>query len=98
MAKHLIKGYITSTQYSLHSKPTIDFATYKPRAEYSPNTVIVAEHEFEVDVPDDFDPRPSMVDSLKEQKRLARAEFAKKVTEIDQRIQSLLAIEHVVAA
>ena len=98
MAKHLIKGYITSTQYSLHGKADIDFRTYKPIAEYSPNTVVVSEHEFEVEVPDNFDPRPAMVESLEEQKRLAQAEFSKKVMEIDQRIQSLLAIEHVAEA
>lgn len=95
MAKHLIKGYITSTQYGLHGKPIVGFCTYKPNAEYSPNTVIVAEHEFEVDVPDNFDPRPAMVESLNEQKRLAKVEFAKKVKELDERTQSLLAIEHV---
>lgn len=98
MAKHRIKGYITSTQYGLSGEPTINFATYKPSAEYSPNTVVVAEHEIEVEVPDNFDPRPAMVESLQEQKRLAEAEFGKKVREINQRIQSLLALEHVVDA
>jgi hypothetical protein len=55
---------------------------------------VVREHSFEVDVDGDFDPRPAMVANLEEQKRLARAEFAKKVRDIDERINSLLAIEN----
>lgn len=93
MSKHIITGYIVSTQYGPNDAPTIDFRTYKPTAEYSPNTVIVREHSIEVEVPDDFDPRPAMVASLEEQKQLIRAKFAKEVRDIDERIQSLLAIE-----
>lgn len=92
--KHVITGYITSTQYSLNSEKQIDFRSYKPTAEYSPNTVVVREHSIEVDVPDDFDPRPAMIASLEEQKQIARAKFAEEVRTIDARIQSLLAIEN----
>lgn len=92
MANHQIKGYITSTQYGASDKPKIGFSTYKPSAKYSPETVIVAEHEFAVEVADDFDPRPAMVEALEKTKEQARAEFAKTIMQIDQRIQSLLAI------
>ena len=98
MAKHFIKGYITSTTDALGDAPDIGFSMYKPSAKYSPNTVVVAEHEIEVEVPDGFDPRPAMVAALEEQKRLAQVEFSRTVIEIDRRIQSLLAIEHVAQA
>ena len=96
--KHLIKGYITSTQYGPKDKAEISFSRYKPSAQYSQHTVVVREHSFEIEVPDDFDPRPGMIASLEEQKQIVRAKFAAEVLAIDQRIQSLLAIENTVDA
>lgn len=55
--------------------------------------VNVMPHEIEIEVPDDFDPRPQQVAALEAEKQKARAEFQKRVTEIDRKIQSLLAIE-----
>lgn len=95
MAKHKIKGFITfnGSRYAADDA-RISFSPYKPSEEYSPNTVVVREHEFEVEVPDDFDPRAGLVANLEEQKKRVQAEFARAVRDIDQRIQSLLAIEH----
>ena len=56
--------------------------------------VTVMPHEIDVEVPDDFDPRPQQVAALEAEKQKARAEFHARVTEIDRQIQSLLAIEH----
>ena len=56
--------------------------------------VFVKEHTTEIEVPDDFDPRPQQVAALIAEKQKARAEFLARVTEIDRQIQSLLAIEH----
>ena len=56
--------------------------------------VFVKEHTTEIEVPDDFDPRPQQVAALEAEKQKARAEFHERVTEIDRQIQSLLAIEH----
>lgn len=96
MAKHLIRGYITYDGDG--DPPEIGYTMYRPSAKYSPNTVVVAEHEIEVEVPDGFDPRPAMVDALVEQKRLAQDEFSKTVMAIDRRIQSILAITNEVGA
>lgn len=99
--KHTISGYITarSIRHGVNKgKLEVSFSTYRPHAEYSPDTVVVREHSFEVEVEDRFDPRPGMVANLEEQKREVRAEFAKKVREIDEQIQSLLAIENMVEA
>jgi hypothetical protein len=56
--------------------------------------VFVKEHTTEIEVPDDFDPRPQQVAALEAEKQKARADFQRRVTEIDRQIQSLLAIEH----
>lgn len=89
--KVTIKGYITCQQYSWEEKPTFSFYSFDP-SQYDSTTVKVMEHEFEVEVPDNFDPRPGQVAALKAQKELIQAEFAAKVKEIDDRINSLLAI------
>jgi hypothetical protein len=50
------------------------------------------EHEFEVEVPDNFDPRPGQVAALEAKKKEIQAEFAAKVKQIEDQINSLLAI------
>lgn len=55
--------------------------------------VLLCEHDFEIDVPNEFDVRAGLVVNLEEEKRKAAAEYQKRVTEIDAQIQSLLAIE-----
>lgn len=92
MAKHIVKGYITSTQYSWETKPSFGFSMYKPLKEQT-DTVIVSEHQFEVEVPDDFDPRPGKIAALKKKKKLMEAQFTASVKVINDQINSLLAIE-----
>lgn len=89
--KVTIKGYITCQQYDWDDKPTFSFYSFDPTS-YDTSTVKVMEHEFEVEVPDNFDPRPGQVAALKAKKEQMQAEFASKVKEIDDRINSLLAI------
>lgn len=89
--KVTIKGYVTCTQYGWDDKPTFSFYGFDPTG-YDTSTVKVMEHEFEVEVPDDFDPRPGQVAALKAQKEQIQAEFAAKVKQIDDQINSLLAI------
>ncbi|CAB3644284.1 hypothetical protein [Trinickia soli] len=70
-----------------------DFATYQKSKEYSPQAVLVREHEIEVDVPDDFDIRDGLVANLEAEKQAVMAAYQKRVTEIKAQIQQLLAIE-----
>ena len=74
--------------YRFYSGPADAFSTYVP----------VMPHEFTVEVPADFDPRPGMVAALQEKKEKARAEFAALVVSIDRQINELLAIECEVSA
>ena len=89
--KVTIKGFITCQQYSWDDKPTFSFYSFDPTS-YDPSTVKVMEHEFEVEVPDNFNPRPGQVAALKAKKEEIQAQFAAKVKEIDDQINSLLAI------
>ena len=88
--KVTIKGYVTYSDRAWTDEPAYSFYTFDP-SEYS-NLVIVMQHKFEVEVPDNFDPRPGQIAVLKAQKVKVQAEFAKKVKDIDDRISSLLAI------
>jgi hypothetical protein len=89
--KVTIKGYITCTQYAWDDKPTFSFYSFDPTS-YDSSTVKVMEHEFEVEVPDNFDPRPGQVAALEAKKKEIQAEFAAKVKQIEDQINSLLAI------
>lgn len=89
--KITIKGYITCTQYAWDTKPSFSFYGFDPTT-YDASTVKVMEHEFEVEVPDNFDPRPGQVAALEAKKEEMRAEFSKRVKDIDDKINSLLAI------
>jgi hypothetical protein len=87
-----INGYVTCTQYSWDDKPTYSFHAFDPTP-YDSNTVIVMKHGFEVEIPDNFDPRPGQVAALKAQRDKLEAEFSKRVMEINNKINSLLALE-----
>jgi hypothetical protein len=52
----------------------------------------VCEQEFEIEVPDDFDPRAQQIAALEKQKQKVMADYQKTVTEINNRINNLKAI------
>lgn len=57
---------------------------------YSP----IREVEIEVDVPDDFDPRPGIVEGMREQKKRILSDAQIKANQIDEQIQQLLSITY----
>lgn len=96
MTTHTIKGHVYWQQNEYMKSPRIVFDQYDMRKwpeQSRDGRVWISEHSFEVEVPDDFDPRPQMVESLRAEKDRIRAEFAAKVAELDGRINSLLALE-----
>jgi hypothetical protein len=58
------------------------------------NRTYVGEQEVEVDVPDNYDPRAQQIAALEKQKQKVMADYQKSVTEINDRISKLQAIEH----
>ena len=57
--------------------------------------ITVMPHSFEVDIPDDFDPRGKQVEQLQAEKQKAMADFQALVTSIDRKISELTALEFV---
>ena len=54
----------------------------------------VGEQEIEIDVPDDYDPRAQQIAALEKQKQKVMADYHKTVTEINDRISKLQALEY----
>lgn len=57
--------------------------------------ITVMPHSFEVDIPDDFDPRGKQVEQLQAEKQKAMADFQALVVSIDRKISELTALEFV---
>lgn len=55
--------------------------------------VMIKPFEIEVDIPDDFDPRPAQIKALQEKQKEAAAAFHAMNTEIMRQIQELQALE-----
>ncbi len=91
--KHTIKGYITYEKGHWDDAAQISFQAWKPSAKIFPNLVVVREHSIEVEVPDNFDPRPDMIANLREQEKKAMADFELTVNQIRKQISELQAIE-----
>ena len=98
MSKHVVKGFITYEKPSYQPKPSISFSMWKPCAKYSPNTVVVAEHSIEVEVPDDFNPVPLQVGMLEAQKKELRLKLAQELILIDEQIANLTCLTNEVTA
>ncbi len=54
----------------------------------------ISAHEFEVEIPDNFDPITGVIATLKAEKQKVLADAHVKAKQIDDQIQSLLAIEY----
>lgn len=55
--------------------------------------VAVCEHEITFEVPEGFDPRPAQIESLREEQQRVRAAMALRIKQLDDQINSLLALE-----
>ena len=92
MAKHTIKGFLVCEPLAWHNEnEQIRFQCCKPWE--GQNAVLIGPHEFEVEVPDDFDTRPQQIAALQEQQRQAQADFAKLSTDIARQISELTCLE-----
>ena len=54
----------------------------------------VSEQEVEIEIPDDYDPRAQQVAALETLKQKVMADYQKSVTEINDRIGKLMALEY----
>lgn len=62
----------------------------------SDHYTFVCEQEIDLDVPDNYDPRAQQIAALEARKTKAMADYQKSVTEINDRISKLQALEYTV--
>lgn len=102
MARYTIKGWLyyrEASKYSQTGEPDIMSLPFDPKnVTHDTWGVPVREHSIEVDIPDDFDPRPQQIAALDAEIKKTRAEFAARINELQEQKSRLLAIEHVGAA
>ena len=102
MAKHQITGWLyykAASKFSKTGEPVISFLPFDPKyATADMWGVPVREHSIEVEISDDFDPRPQQVAALDEQIAKTRAEFTARINELQEQKSRLLAIEYVAEA
>jgi hypothetical protein len=87
-----IKAFVVAEQDPWDEKPRFTPLGFDPREHGMDNYVVVAQTTFDVHIPDDFDIRPHQVAALEKKKQELREKFAMAVKEVDDRINSLLAI------
>ena len=86
-----IVGYIHTVAYPWQDKVEYVIMAQKVKQAYYA-CVSSDPIEVEVEVPDNFDPRPQYIEALEEKKRELKSEFAKQVTMLDEQIKKHLAI------
>jgi hypothetical protein len=89
--KTTITGFINHKDTSLTGCKPFSFHMSEMR-EYG--YVTVMPYSIEVEIPDDFDPRPKQVEYLTAQKKELMAAFHLRVTEIERKISELSAITY----
>ncbi|MEZ7780496.1 hypothetical protein O4A46_01655 [Cupriavidus gilardii] len=85
-----IKGAIYAYRSYEGAPLSFSFFNFEPGSGW----LHVRDHTIVTPLPDDFDPRASEVRALERERDEIRAEMTMRITEINERIQSLLAIEH----
>jgi hypothetical protein len=79
-------------QYSWET--TGSFQVYSCKMDDSEHRTYVGEQEVEIEVPEDYDPRAQKIAALQKYKAKIMADYQKSVTEINDRISKLQAIEY----
>lgn len=103
MSKHTISGHIYFEQDPAYRnsdwyKPKIGFAEgTEVWPDIWPNRAKVRDFEFEVEVPDDFDPTADQVSNLQKLRKDTLARQVVEIAAIDERINKLLALPMAVA-
>ena len=91
-----IKAHIHYNKWMFEE--TGEFQIFPCKLEDDAQRTYVGEQEIEIDVPDDYDPRAQQIAALEKQKQKVMADYQKTVTEINERISNLQALEYTNAA
>ena len=84
--------YIHHQKYEWEDKG--QYLVYSYQLDDTDYRVYLWEQEIEIEVPDKYDPRAKQIAALEKQKQKMMAEYQKTVTEINDRISKLQALEY----
>lgn len=84
--------YIHYNQYSWEEKA--DYSVHSFKMSDTEHRTYVGEQEIEIEIPDNYDPRAQKIAVLEKHKQKVMADYQKTVTEINERISKLQAIEY----
>jgi hypothetical protein len=91
-----VTAHIHHSQYSWEAQG--GFSVYSFKLDDTEFRTYVGEQEIEIEVPDDYDPRAQKIAALEKHKQKVMADYHKTVTEINDRISKLQALEYTDAA
>jgi uncharacterized protein YlxW (UPF0749 family) len=97
MSKHTVTVWVTYRPgYREGVDPTIRFVEWELKTAEDMKLwgTPVRQQSFEVEIPDNFDPRKPMLEGLNAELQKTREEFAAKVAQINEQIARLQAIEY----
>jgi hypothetical protein len=84
-------AHVHYQKYAWQEKGEYRLASFK--LDDSAERTYVGEQEFEIDIPDNYDPRAQQIAALEALKQKVMADYHKSVMEINDRIGKLLALE-----
>lgn len=87
-----LAAHIHYVKYSWEDKG--DFQIFFCKVDDDENRTYVGEQEVEVEVPDDYDPRAQQIAALEKRKQEVMADYQKMVTDINEKISKLQALEY----
>lgn len=91
--KTKLKAYLIWKKYDWEEKPEYSLS-HSDMSGCGPNWIAVSQSEYEVEIPDDFNPAPQQIEILKAQKTTILANAHVQAENIEEQIQRLLCIEH----
>jgi hypothetical protein len=87
-----ITAHVHYNKYSWDEKGS--FEVFPCKLEDDDHRTYVGEQEIEVEVPDDYDPRAQQIAALEKHKQKVMADYQKMVTDINEKISKLQALEY----
>jgi hypothetical protein len=91
--KRTIEGFVYYIKYDFCDTPHLAWNASPDMGKHDPDWVLVGPHSFEVECPDDFDPRPQQVAALDKEIEKTRAKMHARITELQEQKNRLLALE-----
>lgn len=92
MATIQVKAFVTLYCPEWQNEASVELSS-TDMSTISSEYVVLREQVFDIEIPDNFDPRPLQIEALRKAKTKVRAEAEAAVANIEEQIQRLLCIE-----